>query len=54
MAHLNFLQVQSGIELLDRLSGMAILERDHDGVERDAWRTHAQRTLRVLVHVTLR
>jgi len=50
----DFLQAQSAIELLDGFRGVALLEGDHDGVERYAQRTHQQRTLGILLHVPLR
>src|SRR5271157_7409 len=50
----HFLQAQIGIELLDGFRGVALLEGDHDGVERYAQRTHPQRTLGILLHVPLR
>ena len=40
----HFLQAQSGIELVDGFRGVALLEGDHDRVERNAQRTHPQPT----------
>jgi hypothetical protein len=50
----HFLRAQSGIELLDGFRGLALPESDHDGVERNAQRAHAQHALGILSHIRLR
>ncbi len=50
----HLLQAQSGIELLDGFRAVPLLKGNDNGVERDAQRTHPERTLAVLHHVPLR